>query len=233
MSINHVIDPLANPKYNIYCNDINADGDVGIGGGLGVVGNVVCANLTAGASISATNAFIDNKLVYNITAPLFASDSSSKRLFINNTPPSPADKITLGENLDILALNSWTMRKCEATEYYDNNTLTSARYETYELSLTAEVRPPAVLQNNTYFTLLFNMSAYSSNFDCITNVGSALSNQTTFTNGVLNTQTLNTNQIGSNLSIYYEVFNQSVALPVCNYICSNVIKIVCFDKPLV
>jgi len=34
MSINHVIDPQANPKYNIYCNDLDVQGDITNSGSL-------------------------------------------------------------------------------------------------------------------------------------------------------------------------------------------------------
>ena len=62
MSLNHVIDPLANPKYNIYCNDIDAEG------------NLKASNIAAGnLSVAEINANYINASVH-VLAPTIISN---------------------------------------------------------------------------------------------------------------------------------------------------------------
>ena len=59
MSINHVIDPQANPKYNIYCNDLDVQGDITNSGSISTPAifaqnAYVSSNVQVGGNLSMT-----------------------------------------------------------------------------------------------------------------------------------------------------------------------------------
>lgn len=55
MSINHLIDSGANPKYDIFVNGITTDGDIAIGGDVDVTGSLDALNVLASNTVEAPN----------------------------------------------------------------------------------------------------------------------------------------------------------------------------------
>jgi len=91
MSINHLIDSGANPKYDIFVNGITTDGDVAIGGSVDITGTLDAETVVAGSLVQ---------------APLINATTESQTALQNNIndvlrfPPFSINSILFDEGLN-------------------------------------------------------------------------------------------------------------------------------------
>jgi hypothetical protein len=79
MSINHLIDQNTNPRYDIYCNDLNVEGD------LTTAGSITTSQLNAENLYVSSDLKVDGSLI--IETDLVLDAAVSLGIFLNQVPP--------------------------------------------------------------------------------------------------------------------------------------------------